>query len=383
MSAAAPLTAPPVMIPNLRIVTDVCSEVAADVSLAEDHLAGARYAEAVAALSGLSFTADESQLAFRALVTESSAHLYLGELEPALRFAERARSLSEHPELGDLHRADAMFRLGCVRLKLANVSVAVASFTLALELCDRSGAMCDGLRSDVLQWRSRCYQLRRDWSAARADVERALELSITSDDEHTTAHVLFQASLIAERTNQTMLACYYAEEAKEIYERLGDRTNYGRLLNNLGGLNFLLGRTDTAVALLQQAAAVALEVDGTADAAQAISSLAQVHLRTGDLASAEQQARYALEVLDGRIDFADEIGNAQLVLGKTLAERGAFADALASLDAAEATFERLWSASHRAAVWVAKGDVARLQGDCERALDLYRASAELLQDFHF
>jgi tetratricopeptide (TPR) repeat protein len=135
--------------------------------------------------------------------------------------------------------------------------------------------------------------------------------------------------------------------------------------------------------LLQQAAAVALEVDGTADAAQAISSLAQVHLRTGDLASAEEQARYALEVLDGRVDFTDEIGNAQLVLGRTLAQRGEFADAARSLDAAEATFERLWSASHRAAVWVAKGDLARLQGDCESASDLYRASAELLQDFHF
>ena len=372
------------MAPVLRAVPDAPSALANEVSAAEAQLADARYAEAAAALSGLqAIPATDLHLVFRALVAESTARLYLGELETSLRLAERARALSEGPELGDLHRADAMFRLGCVYLKLSNVSIAVASFTLALELCDRSGAMCDRLRSDVLQWRSRGYQLRRDWDAARADVERALELSIAIDDEHATAHVLFQASLIAERTNQTMLACYYAEESKEIYERLGDRPNYGRLLNNLGGLNFLLGRTDTAVVLLQQAAAVALEVDGTADAAQAISSLAQVHLRTGDLASAEEQARYALELLDGRIDFTDEIGNAQLVLGKTLGERGAFGDALASLDAAEATFERLWSVSHRAAVWVAKGDVARLQGDRERAMDLYRESAELLQDFHF
>ena len=58
------------MIPNLRIVADVRSTVAADVFLAEDHLAGARYVEAGAALSGLSFTTDEPQLAFRALATE-------------------------------------------------------------------------------------------------------------------------------------------------------------------------------------------------------------------------------------------------------------------------------------------------------------------------
>jgi tetratricopeptide (TPR) repeat protein len=372
------------MAPTLRVVPDLHVELAAEISVAEGHLEEARYAAAAAALSELHGPAARvPDLAFRALAAESSARLYLGELDSSLELAERARALSENRELSDLHRADAMFRLGCVRLKMSNVSVAISSFTLALELCDRSGAMCDRLRSDVLQWRSRGYQLRRDWDAARADVERALELSITSDNEHTTAHVLFQASLIAERTNQTMLACYYAEEAKEIYLRLGDRPNYGRLLNNLGGLSFLLDRPDEAVALLQQAVAVALEVGGTADAAQAISSLAQVHLRTGDLVSAEEQARYALEVLDGRVDFTDEIGNAQLVLGRTLGQRGAFDEAALSLDAAEATFERLWSAGPRAAVWVAKGDLARLQGDCELASDLYRASAELLQDFHF
>ena len=55
-----------------------------------------------------------------------------------------------------------------------------------------------------------------------------------------------------------MLACYYAEEAKEIYERLGDRANYGRLLNNLGGLNFLLGKPEQAVDNLKQAITIAL-----------------------------------------------------------------------------------------------------------------------------
>jgi tetratricopeptide (TPR) repeat protein len=368
-----------------QVVPGASCEIADAVSEAEGHLEGARYAAAAGAVSGLhGLAAADPELAFRALVAESTARLYLGELDSSLTLVERARVVAEQPELTDIHRADAMFRLGCVRLKMANVSVAVSWFTLALELCDRSGtAKCDRLRADVLQWRSRGYQLRRAWDAARADVERALELATASGDERTTAHVLFQASLIAERTNQTMLARYYAEEAKGIYERIGDRANFGRLLNNLGGLSFLLGRPEEAVTLLRQAVAVALEVDGTADAAQAISSLAQVHLRSGELEFAEEQARYALELLAGRVDFTEEIGNAQLMLGKTLAERGAYGDAARTLEEADATFALLWSASHRAAVGVAKGDLARLQGDCNRAADLYRASAELLQDFHF
>jgi tetratricopeptide (TPR) repeat protein len=368
----------------LAAVPDTHAELEAEITLAEAQVERSRYAEAAAALSGLhGLVAPDPELAFRALVAESSARLYLGELDAALELAKRAHALAERPELSDTHRADAMFRLGCVRLKMANVSDAISWFTLALEACDRSATPWDRLRADVLQWRSRGYQLRRAWDAARADVERALEISQSSDDERTTAHVLFQASLIAERTKQTLLACYYAEQAKEIYARLGDRANYGRLLNNLGGLKFLLDSPDEAVALLQQAVAVALELGGTADAAQAISSLAQVHLRTGALEFAEEQARYALELLDGRVDFTEEIGNAQLVLGKTLAERGAFGEAARSFDAAEATFERLSSLSHRAAVGVAKGDLARMQGNCEQASDFYRASAELLQDFHF
>jgi tetratricopeptide (TPR) repeat protein len=382
MSAAAPLIDPPVMAPRLHALPDANREAAAEIAVGEQLLERGLYVEAAHALSGIN-TGGDVELAFRAFLGASWGRLYAGELDEALELAERARVLSERPEFTDVHRADALFHLGCVQLKLSNVALAISLYTVALELCDRSGAACDRLRADALQWRSRGYQLRRDWDAARSDVERALELSLATGDEHVNAHALFQASLIAERTNQTMLAVYYAEQAKDIYERLDDRRNIGRLLNNLGGLLFLLGRHDEAVSNLERAVALALEMSSTADAAQAISSLAQVHRRTGDLAEAEEQARYALELLDGRLDFIDERGNAQLVLGRTLTQRGAHDEAELVLEAADESFERLSSMSHRAAVTVAQGDLARLRGDGERASDLYRAAAESLQDFHF
>jgi tetratricopeptide (TPR) repeat protein len=309
--------------------------------------------------------------------------MYLGELDEALALLDRARAVAERREFADVDRAEVLYRLGCARLKRSDVALAVSLFTVALELCDKSSEGCDGLRSHVLEWRSRAYQMRRDWDAARTDVEHALELAQARDDEHTTAHLLFQASLIAERTDQTLLACCYAEQGKEIYERLDDRPNVGRLSNNLGGLRFLLGQTEEAVAHLTSAISIALELDNCADAAQAISSLAQVHLRTGEPELAEKHARHALELLAGRDDFIDEIGNAQLVLGRALADRGSFDEAEGWLCAAESSFERRASTSKRAAAWVAKGDLARRRGDCERAADLYRASTELLQDFHF
>ena len=56
-----------------------------------------------------------------------------------------------------------------------------------------------------------------------------------------------------------MLARTYAERAKAQYEELTDRANVGRLLNNLGGLEFLLGKPEQAIARLKEAFAVALE----------------------------------------------------------------------------------------------------------------------------
>ena len=180
-----------------------------------------------------------------------------------------------------------------------------------------------------------------------------------------------------------MLARTYAEKAKSIYEKLADQVNASKLLNNLGGLNFLLGKPDEAVAYLKDAFRVALDVGSSVDAAYAVSSLAQVHLRTDEPVLAEEQSRHALELLDGRVEFIDEIGNAQLVLGRSLLEQDRLDEAAEMFDRAEESFEQLSSASHRAAAWVAKGDLAAKLGDDRKAAHLYRRAAETLQDFRF
>src|SRR6266550_3010127 len=120
-----------------------------------------------------------------------------------------------------------------------------------------------------------------------------------------------------------------------------------------------------------------------ADAGRAVSSLAQVHLRTGNVEQAEDQARQALDLLDGRVDYIDEIGSAQLVLGRALLEQERFDEAEAASAAAETSFGELGSGSHRAAAWVARGDLAARRGDHERAAELYRTAAEALQDVRF
>jgi len=368
------------------VSADERGRVDAALARAEALLEGRRNAEAIdefdrihpgVAATGL------PELEVRALAGEATARMREGQVREAIQLLDRARNLAERPEFSDLERADILFRLGVARYKLSSVQTAINLFDEALKLAERSELPSDHLRSNIFAWRSRCYRRRRDLEAAREDVERALELAEGLNDRETTAHVFFQASIIADREGHWVLARSYAERAKTIYEELSDRQNLGRLMNNLGGINFLLGHPDEAISFLKDAFRIHIEVGNDADAAHAVNSLAQVHLRTGDVQLAEEQARHALEMLGDRVDFLDEIGNAQLVLGRALLAQDRLDETEAAFRAAEQAFDQLSSASHRASAWVAQGDLATRRGDHSHAARLYRNAAEALQDVRF
>jgi tetratricopeptide (TPR) repeat protein len=359
------------------------AELEAAVARAEAAVEGQQFEDARESLADLRFSPETPELELRALLADASTKMYFGEVRESLDVLARARELAELDLFTDVERADVMYRMGLARYKLNSINSAIALFTEAWELATRSGLPCDRLRSHILEFRSRCSRRQRDLEAAREDIELALELAEGLDDTLSVAHMMFQASMIAERSGHTLRARSLAESAKALYEEHGDRVNLGRMLNNLGALNFLLGRSDDAVSHLKQAFAIALETGSEADAAQAVSSLAQVHLGAQDYELAEEQARHALELLAGREDFLDEIGDAQIVLGRSLMEQGRLDEAEDVFNAAEASLTQISSASHAAVAWTAQGDLASRRGDSKTAAALYRRAAEALQDVRF
>jgi tetratricopeptide (TPR) repeat protein len=323
------------------------------------------------------------ELQVRALSGEAWVRMRMGQVREAVELLTSARALVENPIFSDIDRAEILFRLGACRVELASIQTAINLFNEALALAESSELPCDRLRAEIFGWRSRCYRRQRDYEAAREDLERALELAEALDDPRSVARVYFHASLVAERQGQWVLARRYAEQAKAQFEEIADRNAVGKLLNNLGGLSFLLGKPDEAVEQLNESFRVLLEYGSEKDAAQAVSSLAQVSLRTGQIEPAEEQARQALKLLGDRVDAVDEIGNAQLVLGRSLLEQGRLDEAARAFDEAEHSFDQLSSVSHRAAAWIAKGDLAVRRGQDQAAAQLYRRAAEALQDFRF
>jgi tetratricopeptide (TPR) repeat protein len=360
--------------------------VDAALAQAEALLEGRRNPEAIEAFERIRAAVAATglpEIEVRAVAGEATARMREGQVREAIELLDRARQISEGPSFSDLERADVLFRLGVARYKLSSVQKALNLFDVALELAERSGLPSDQLRSNILAWRSRCYRRRRDLEAAREDVERALELAEGLNDRHTTADIFFQASIIADREGHWVLARSYAERAKAIYEELADRRNLGRLVNNLGTITFLLGNPEDAVSFLKDAFRIALEIGNDEGAAHAVNSLAQVHLRTGNIERAEEQARHAIELLGDRVDFLDEMGNAHLVLGRSLLEQDRLDEAEVAFKQAERAFDQLSSASHRASAWVAQGDLATKRGDDTLAARLYRNAAEALQDVRF
>ena len=368
------------------VSTDERSRVEALLTRAEALSNGYRYKEAVTAFEEAReavASTNSVELDVRARSGESWARLQDGDVRAAIELLNGARALVEGSVFSDVDRAEIVFRLGVARWKLGSAATAVALLKEALSLAEGSGLPCDGLRSDIYHWLSRSHRRQRDFEAAREDAERALELAQGLDDRRKMADAYFQASMVAERTGHWVLSRNYAEKAKNLFQELDDERTVGRLLNNLGGLSLLLGKPHEAIEQLKASFAVAVETDEQADAGQAVNGLATVHLHLGDWEAAEENAREALRLLDGREDFLSEVGQAQIVLGRSLLERDLFDDAEQALRAADATFEQISSVSHRAGAWMALGDLAARRGEAVEAARLYRNAAEALQDLRF
>jgi len=83
---------------------------------------------------------------------------------------------------------------------------------------------------------------QRDYEAAREDVERALELAEALDDRRTMADVFLHASLVAERMGQWVRRHAATPSGARALPGVNDGRKIAGVLNNLGGLNLLLGR---------------------------------------------------------------------------------------------------------------------------------------------
>lgn len=380
MAAAATLPELPPLTPPLSVVrTDDAA-----LSAAEALVTAGRHADGAAALRELwEDVRHEPALALRQRLALAWAELYLGDLDEAGRLLDSADALAGSPRFDAADRAEVLLRRGCVAFSRAQVAEAATLLTQAIDANERAPRPRPALAARAHEWRARCRIFQRDVEAAGRDVERALEAATACGDRELESAALFQASIVAERQEQWLLARCYAEQALSLQRSIGNGIAVARVLNNLGGIAFLMGDVEAAEASLLEAIETAADAGSEPDLAQAVNSLAQVYLRSDRPAEARARSLRAIELLESRPDFREELGNAQLLVAQSLQLEGDPRSATEWLDRAEAAFARLGSTSRLATVWVARADVARELGDVEAAADLYRQAATCLQDLRF
>ena len=296
--------------------------------------------------------------------------------EAAERLGE-ARSAAASPTADE--EAEIAYLVAVCCYSLSTMPAAHAEFARALALLDETDEPNDRLRSDIHQWRSRCYRRQRDYEAAREDIDRALELVDALGDDRRRAEVNLQASLVADRQGRLVLARRYAETARDLYEAVGDDVTRGRAINNIAAFNHGLGNDEIAIAQLREAFEIFVNAQLEVEAGYALSSLAEIHRERGDLAEAEVVARRALALLEGRIDHVQEIGTAQLVLARAYLGQGELDEAEDMLASVDETYGLTESVSHQARSWMARGELELVRRNEAEAARLYREAATALQ----
>jgi tetratricopeptide (TPR) repeat protein len=353
----------------------------AAVARAEAEIERHRDTEALDLLHDAQLATDRSadvRLQFRHAQARGWALQSLGRLQEALEVLTDAGTLAEG--LLDADRAAVLFRVGFVRYKMGSLATAAAALDEALRLAQLAPEPSDALRVRILNVRAKIRRRQKDFTAASEDVEQALELARSLNDDRVLAETFLDASLVAERQNHYSLAREYAERSKALYERVSDHEYVGKLLNNLGQMRAITGKPEEAVPLLRESFRIAVEQDNRVDAGFAASSLASARLHCGDYEGALESGYRAIELLSSRLEYREEEGNARIVIGRALMALDRIDEAERSFTAAANCFEAVETVSHLAGAWVALGDVAETRGETVKAADLYRRAAEALQD---
>lgn len=321
-----------------------------------------------------------AELGARRLLGEGWALMEEGDIRKGLEVLTQARELIDQDQLDDNLRAESLFKLGVARIKLGSTHVAISLLTEAHKLLEQLPLATDSLRAQVLGFRSVGYQRVGDIEAAREDAERAVELAEHLGDARVIGHSYMQASLVAEREGRFVLARTYAEKARARYEEAEDNLQLGKVLNNLGFCHALLGKHEEALSSFKRAYEVFLDAGASEYSGGVISSIASLYLENGDAVKAEEEARYALELIGGDDSDPEQLGDARLVLGRALLAQGRLDEAEVALQEVKSLFESVRATSNLSRTLIALGDLAGERGTTGEAARLYRHAAELMQD---
>jgi diguanylate cyclase (GGDEF)-like protein/putative nucleotidyltransferase with HDIG domain len=209
---------------------------------------------------------------------------------------------------------------------------------------------------------SACYQLLAEAEAAGDERERVALLTFISEVQ----------SRLADWPEAERLA----GECIQMAERMDDARLLADALVRHGGTLLRLGRLAEAVQRYQRASDIFTGIGDRYKIARCEMNIGIGHSMAGDVAAAELAYRRAIDL--ARDAHAPDLdGLASLNLGVLCSRGGRYEEARQAYEDALRLFTMVRNEAHRLASLYNMADLARDQGDSERALALYEESAQL------
>jgi tetratricopeptide (TPR) repeat protein len=355
----------------------------------EALVADGRYEDAIALAGSL---LDKGSSAFRlGRIRYFLAQAYLASSQP-----ERASVLLGEARAHFEAVNDGVMLAECIGTQAALASAmqskeALALAEKALEVCRSLSPVPAPTEARLLGILAGVHVANRDWDAAIAAYEKAIDLGAAVFDLRRVARVYSGLGAAYHETGQVEAAARYSMRSVALLEVLRDRVSIARSENNLALV--LMARGDLAEARrhLDRALELCDETDLEFGRSHVLLSLCELAMQEGKIDEADELARQALELAE-RLEEGPNAAEAHVWLGRIADRRGEHAVVDREFEQAIRGFETLGMRERLlqchgvyAEILERRGELARAYVHMKEALQasrpgLLRREQERLQD---
>lgn len=253
--------------------------------------------------------------------TESSRRLALEKYQEAYLLWQATERLSEE--------GDTLFHIAMLHRFLKQPKEALELHRRALGIRQQQGDRRGEARS-WLEIGSTAWAMGESQHSPGA-YRKALDLFRLLDDLHGQARALNYLGLVLARKDPRQALPFY-QEALTLFQQTGDSRQEGVVLNNLGGLQGLLGEPHAALSRYREALAIHQARGDLAQQAAVWNNMGSTYRRTGRL---QEALEYFSRSLDARRQLGDRRGE-----GRVLNNLGLVSLHLGDLERAERSFHQ-------------------------------------------
>lgn len=226
---------------------------------------------------------------------------------------------------------------------------------------------------------SKVLRRRGEFESGIANLEKAIEIYESTDNELALAEPLNDLGITYASTGDMNSALPYLERSKDIYESLNHEGQLLKIYNNIGEIYRRIGNLEDAIESLTNAITISQKTDNTFTTATIMANIGTIYVNLGNLNQAEKSMRDALQMFE-ELDRNDMIAHCYLHLANIISEKGDLDMALEYMNTSLKINTELENKQDIAQLYNNIGGIYNKKGDLEQAIQYANSSIEILEE---